>query len=351
MNRNARRGTAEPSEHVVDRVGEYCAHRLDDESTARIEAHLGSCAECAADFRAAVELRCAALRSLEAHPTAERLVELAASRSDTSTAAVEAAPLVGAESPRGEAALTEAETVHLHRCHACREDQAFLGTLPPFSALDSEAASSVDRAGRGISTDRDASATRDLRSFPRHRAWFTRGWLGGAALAAAALIAILIWPEPARDLELSGLARLDPIPVHISRAVAEDELEDLRLRGLEAYAEGRYVEAASRFDEAHTRMPENAEILIFLGSSQALSAPTDPEALETARETLREALDRSERLEERREAQWQLAQIELASGKPDAALVLLHVLAESDALRAGAARDLLEKIDSMRAGD
>jgi hypothetical protein len=279
------------NEHVVDEMADYLDGRLAPERRARIEAHLGSCADCAADFSFARELRDETIRQGLRHLEPERLVELASG--------VAPAP-------------TEGEARHLERCEMCREELEWMRSLPA------------------------EEQARRAKVVPLHR---HRGaWL----LLAATVAALVLWPR-GTERDFSRLARLEPIPVQLTRDVPTGPFEQERVAGLERYSNSDWAGAREAFTRALQVQPGSEEIRLYLGSAELLDGEVAA-AVDRLHGLAEDAADPRIRVE----ARWQLANGLLLAGREPEAVELLEDLAAGEGRRAGPARELLERVRSER---
>lgn len=147
-------------------------------------------------------------------------------------------------------------------------------------------------------------------------------------------------PEP----EFSEHARFQPIPIRIPESPDSIPHQDVTLRGLEAYSRGQFGEASAALTRARETNPGSAEVLIFLGSSLFLLGQEDPTHLENAREALHAATRAAQTTDERHEATWQLANVELARDNGNEAIQLLRQVQAENGPRSPAAAELLQEL-------
>jgi Flp pilus assembly protein TadD len=137
------------------------------------------------------------------------------------------------------------------------------------------------------------------------------------------------------------LARIEPLPVRISRSVAEPgSFEAARVRGLEHYRDGDYDVAAAAFGDALTLKPGDAEILVYLGSTELLRGDD-----ERAARYLEAGLAVAEAAPLREELLWQLANARLRAGNVAGAKQALSKVVELGRAHASEARQLLDSIE------
>jgi hypothetical protein len=273
--------------HVGLMIADLLAGRLAPDEVRELEEHVKDCSECAADLAWARELRDRALRDGLRHIEPTRVVA------------------IGAGAP-----LTEAETLHLETCDACRREVRW-----------SEGVEEGDAEEEGP----------PLRVPPRW-AW--------AALAAAAAVVLALWLPRTGTRDSAGLARLERLPVRITRsAPAAGSFEEARLLGLEAYAAGEWSAAREFLGRAAGMEAGDAEILLYLGSAEALSG--DPKR---GAATLERAVGLAEDPIVRDEASWQLANARIASGEAERVGDLLRDITSRGGRRRDDARALLDAL-------
>jgi Putative zinc-finger/Tetratricopeptide repeat len=282
------------SRHVVDEVVEYLEGRLSPERRAEADAHLSECEECAADYAFARESRDAAVREGRRHLTPERIVELAED---------------GAPAP------TEDEARHLQRCERCSAEVSWMRSTPPV----------VDALGGKVVP------------VPGAR----RPWTAFLLLAAS-LAAIVLWQSGGGDRHLDRLARLEPLPVHLTREAPTDPFEQDRLRGLQRYSESDWDGARQALARALAARPDREELRLYLASAALLGGDTAA-AIRGLRSLVASADPRI-----REEADWQLANALLLTGDAEEAISLLEDMTGGTGRHAADAAELLGRIDSSR---
>jgi len=274
------------SDHVVDQIADYLADRLDDKAVRAVKKHVAGCEECAADFEFAREFQEQAVMQGAAHPYPDRIMTVAIDRKSA----------------------TATERAHLANCRDCRAEITWIAQT-----------SQVPPAARPL-----------------------RRWIWGAGVVAlAAVIALLVLlpgDRSGQDDALRPLARIEPLPVHISRGPVEPgSFEALRPRGLELYRDERDTAAGEQFALA-AAVRRYAEIYLYRGSVELLLGRPQLAATffgavvgSTTDETLEEM------------ATWQLANAELAADRQEGAeAALARVVAMEGAHTAAAAALLAE---------
>jgi tetratricopeptide (TPR) repeat protein len=224
----------------------------------------------------------------------------------------------------GPGEASEVERAHLASCAQCRRELDWASELPEADQVDEE--DDLGESGSGAEPSRP-------RSLPTRWAW------AGFAAAAVVLTLILVPRGPGPDL--AALARVEPLPVRITRAVPEPgSFEEARLMGLDSYAAGDYADARGHLARSLELEPNNGEMLLYLGSAELLLGE-----LESAMEHFRAARDRSPDGVVRDEAAWQSANAALLGGRREEAVNLLEQLGNYDGSRGDDARALLEQLD------
>jgi len=264
------------SDHVSLELADFLEDRLTPSRRGELEAHLEGCPECAAELAFARHFRESALAQGLMHLRPERIVELAGSSGEP----------------------TDAERVHLDACDVCRGEMHWAESGPTADDPGSDAG--------------DPPAPGNSRR-PLFRLWIP------AAAAIAALLAVFITLVAPRlrtgGPEFADLILAEPLPVRINRSAAPpDSFATARLLGLESYQDGNYALARDRFREALGVRPEDAEMLLYSGSTELLlgDAATAATHLEAGLRTAgSDAL--------RAELAWQLADALLEQGDRDGA--------------------------------
>jgi len=287
------------TEHVTQELADYLNGRLTPDRRREVDAHVEACGECAAELAFATRLVDSARSQGIAHLHPDRIVALA-------------------DAPAG---ATSAERDHLEACDACRAELGWAANVSTGHALD--------------------LAVAERPPAPRHL--WSRLWVpAGAALAVAAAVAIVfIGPRFAREAsDPAGLIEARPLPVRFSRSAAPtDSFDSARLGGLEAYQEGDYRAARVRFGEALAIRPDDAETLLYAGSTALLL--DDPAGAAPLLET---GLQHTDRQPLREQLYWHLADARLELGDIGAARDALEEVSELGQGRAQAARRLLKAL-------
>jgi tetratricopeptide (TPR) repeat protein len=286
--------------HIIEQIADYLENRLSPEQRREFEMHRDECDDCAAELAFVIRLRAEAMAQGMVHIGAERIVALAADRG----------------------AATPAESEHLAVCGDCRRD------------LEWAAAGADDETA----TEEEPDAERRRRAAPS----FARRWWPAAAVAAAAVVAALIFlPRGSvNDRMPAGLARIEPLPVQITRAVVEPgTFEAARLRALELYRDGDYTGAHNTFGEALAMRQEDPEMLLYLGSCELLLG-----AAADATRHLETGLERTDHPALREELYWQLAQARIVTGDAQGARRALEAAAGISGRHTADARAQLEEI-------
>ena len=160
-------------------------------------------------------------------------------------------------------------------------------------------------------------------------------------MAAAAVVLTLILVPRGADVDYAGLARVEPLPVRVTRSVPEaGSFEEIRLLGLDAYAAGDFAAAREYLLRAVELEPDNGEMLLYLGSTELLEGQ-----VEAAIDHLEKARERSPDGAVKDEAAWQLANAALLDGRPEDAVRVLEKIGEFDGRRAEDARALLDSLN------
>jgi anti-sigma factor RsiW len=282
--------------HIELEIADLVAGRLPDERRREAEEHVKRCDRCARELAWAERLRDDALREGLRHVAPMRIVEMGAGRESA----------------------TDAERQHLDLCADCRQELEWTQRRANADEEEGEEGSIPTRVQRPW----------------RYRAW---PWIAAAA-AAVAVVLILLPDRP--GIDLSTIAVVEPLPVRITRDVPPSgSSEAARLLGLEAYSAGDWASARDALSSAAAMRPDDAEILLYLGSAELLDGDTAAAAdpLLSA-----ERLATGTRLRE--EASWQLANLALLAGRKDDATERLDQLAAGDGHRAGDAREMLARL-------
>ena len=297
--------------HILELIADYLENRLTPEQRREVEMHRDRCGECGAALAFAMKLQEEALAQGLAHIRPDRIVALAAERN----------------------AATTVEQQHLDSCESCRRE------------LEWASAGKEDEALAGEDADEDSRR----RATPS----FARRWWPAVTVAAAALIAFLIFlPRGSRDTvtpiprelhettDYSSLARIEALPVRINRSAVEPgTFEAARLRGLELYRDADYAGARAALEEALALRPGDAEMLLYLGSAELLQGNPAGAAVHLAT-----GVSRADTPALREELLWQLVQAHLAANNREDATATLEEVVALAGRRAGDAGRLLAEI-------
>jgi len=286
------------SDHVLDAMLDYLAGNLSASRRQEIEEHVARCEECAQQFDWARKLRDEALAQDLAHLTATRILDLATGS--------------GAEQ-------SDSEREHFDRCPDCRAEVDWARSLPS-----------------------EADALVEERSAPHRRTPIAWWWPAlGLATAAVALALLFFLPRPAKDL--GRLARIEPLPVEVTRDAGDGgALARQRRRGLELYAAGDYSAARDSLLEALQHGTDDA-VSLYLASSELLLGMR-----EAALDRLRPLSQRASDGALREEALWQLANAALVAGSIAESERTLRELVAMGDYHATDAAALLDRIEAAR---
>jgi tetratricopeptide (TPR) repeat protein len=289
------------NEHVVSWVSDYLAQDLSPERSREIEKHLDGCEECSADFAWVRELKEQALRDGVRHLAATRIVELASA---------------------GDDAAVDSERQHLAACTFCRGEIAW-------ARKDHDTAEAEKRPiGPSRSSRSEQRSRLDSSFLP---------WLWVAVAAAAILAVVFLIPRGPR---VGGLARVKPLDVTLTRgAVEPGSFEESRDLGLEAYRKRDYEAAIDHLSRAAEMRPDDADVWLYAGSAHLLL-----DRHVRAANNLRRAVEAAPNPMLRREAQWQLANAELAADRLEEARAILESLAHRAGGRRAEAAELLVEL-------
>jgi tetratricopeptide (TPR) repeat protein len=290
------------SDHVVGDIVDYLEGRLDPDREQVFENHLAECAECATDYAVALQFHEHGVQEGLRHLDAERIAVLASEL---------------------ESRITEFEQRHLDDCEDCRTEYEWAKAHP--GEVEWDAIVSTRESARRVDTPR--------------KSW-RWGWKPvGVGLAAAAAAILLIIALPDRH-DISELARIEPLPVRISRAsVTPGTFEAFRLRGLELYRSGDYEAALEHLGRAFDAKPEDDEVPLYIGSAHLmLGQPQDAARFfkSVSNKTSNDAI--------REECLWQLANAQIAAGLIAAANSTLDEVSSAAGPHAADARGLLEEL-------
>lgn len=289
------------SEHVVNWVSDFLARDLSPERSREIDEHLSDCPDCSADVAWVRELKDQALRDGVRHLPAARVVELAST---------------------GDDAAADSERQHLAACTFCRGEIAW-------ARKDHD---STESDKRPVGPSRRSQSVRRPRPVSSIPPW---AWI--ALVAATVLIVVFLIPRGPR---VSGLARVKPLDVTLTPgAVQPGSFEESRRLGLEAYRKRDYDSAVDHLSRAAELRPDDAAVLLYVGSAHLL---LDRHA--RAAHDLRRAVEAAPNPMLRREAQWQLANAALAADRLEEARGILDSLAHRAGSRRAEAAELLVEL-------
>ena len=290
------------SDHVVGDIVDYLEGRLDPDREQVFKNHLAECADCAADYAVALQFHEHGVKEGLRHLDAERIAVLAS---------------------EPEARITEFEQQHLDGCENCRSEYEWAKTHPGEDEWD--AIVSTRESARRVDTPR--------------KSW-RWGWKpAGVGLAAAAAAILLIIALPDRR-DISDLARIEPVPVRISRAsVTPGTFEAFRLRGLELYRSEDYAAALEHLGRAYDAKPEDDEVPLYIGSAHLMLGQ-----LQDAARFFKAVSNKTSNDAIREESLWQLANAQIAAGLVTEARSVLEEVIASAGPHAADARALLEEL-------
>lgn len=311
------------SEHVGSEILDFVERRLDEARMREIQRHLDTCEDCAADVAFARELREQAAAQGLRHLPPERVVALAAG-----------------DSPSAE------ERGHLDGCSACREEVAWAERQDPIDTILPAVAPP------------EIGPSPSARGERRGPAW---QWIWGGVTAAAAALAVFFLlpldrgtepqppvpaPVPPRTSpppSIAGLARLDPLPVRLTRAPAEPGFDEERVAGLEAYQAADYPAAIEHFRRALAVRPAHDETALYLGSAELMTRNAT-----AAEATLAPLAERAPDPVIRSEALWRLANARVLLEREADALATLRLLRDLGGERDTDAAALIAAIERAR---
>jgi tetratricopeptide (TPR) repeat protein len=286
--------------HILERIADYLENRLAPDERREFEVHRDECNDCAAAVAFAMKLQAEAMAQGLVHIRPERIVALSADRN----------------------AATREESQHLDACESCRRELEW-------------AASGTDEEAAGEEPDAEIRR-RAARSFAR------RWWPAGAVVLAAVIATLIFLPRGPRDAgDTGGIMRIEPLPVNISRGLVEEGTFDAaRLRALVLYRDADYAGARAAFEEALALRDGDAEMLLYLGSTELLQG--SPARAAAHLEAAAGAPGAAPALRE--EALWQLAHAHLAADRRQDATATLEEVAALDGRHADNARRLLAEL-------
>jgi len=277
------------SDHIVDLLGDYLEDRLDRATCAAVEAHVSGCRDCAADLAFARALRAQGEAARADHLAPERIVAIVT----------------------GEVPISAGEKAHLDACTECSREAAWVRATPP-----------VPEVARGSARRRVVA------------------WAAGITAVAAVVATLVLMPSTPDPARSRSLARYEALPVHVVRGgeAGQDPASLHRARGLEAYADGRYEDAAVELRPIAAAA--DAETRLYLGSALLMLQRPDEARLELEAAA---SGDHSPAFMDL--ALWQLANAQLAGGDGAAARLTLQRLRDLGGIHASAAGDLLAALE------
>jgi hypothetical protein len=240
---------------------------------------------------------------------------------------------------------------HLGVCDACAEE--LFAHAPTVAAIHEApgrvAAGLRPRENAASAGSRARRALKALGDWLAPRTW-AEAWRPLLPAAALATLVVLLARSPGGPADLSGLARIEPLPYRRieTRAAGADEGRRLLARGMEAYERASWSEAAGLLARAtplvrDPRAPEAAEQATLLAGVSYLMADRPDSAeicLRPARvSSLPVVADR---------ARWYLAQAALRRGDATAALALLDSLAAGSPGYASRAAEQAREVRGVR---
>ena len=280
------------NDHVLDELADLLEGRCTPQRRLLLQQHLDACAECSEALAFLSEFQGAALAQGRMHLRAERIVALSTTPES----------------------ILEVEQRHLDRCAACRGELDW----------------AKERPGEGAHV-----------AGPRTKRPLLRRWpLAAAAAAVLSVSALYLFRGVDDASNVAVLARIEPMRVPLSRSVAEmDSFAKLRLGAFEHYRDARYESARASLQAALELAPDNAEILLYLGSTELLLRNA-PRALQL----LQVAVQRSDEPPLSEQILWQLAQAQLTLGDGEAATQTLEQVLALQRGHAAQAQELLEAL-------
>ncbi len=301
--------------HVTDEVLDYLEERLAPERVRAIRAHLACCPACASLYAHAEELHRDVREKGARHLHPDRLLEL----SD--------APL---------AVESEEEKAHISDCQLCRQQLAWLRSLPQPRELDPGA-----REAQPLRRDHPAWPAALIASLRRIPNW---GW--GTALTGAvvtALLVVMLRPTEHGPF-YPDLAHIEPLEVQWPRgATVASDFTTVYRDGLERYAAGDYAGAVAPLLQAAQLNPKHEAVFLLIGSAYLLQGKTS-EAIAALERSLANTTDPA--LIE--EAKWQLANAHLAAADPEGARARLEEIVSMRESRFSEAEALLKRLAAVK---
>jgi tetratricopeptide (TPR) repeat protein len=286
------------NDHVTPEIADFLHRRLPADRMAEVQRHVEACAACAAEMAFAERFQQQAIAEDAVHLHPDRVIALAA------------APTPSASEQR-----------HLDACDSCRGELEWALRRP---GEPSRALGDADHARAGWA-----------------RRFSPKLWIPGVAVAAAVALLLIVRPgEKDHGIEPAALAHIAPLPVLISRSPVEPgSFQAVRLRGFELYRDADYEAARAQLNQALALKPDDAEMLLYLGSSELLLGRTD-----RAVELLQRGVAQATPPALGEELHWQLANALLASGAIDDARSELRHVVDAGRRHQGEATRLLEQV-------
>lgn len=288
------------SRHVESQLADYVHGRLVGDQNTEVKKHLDECTECGADYRWILAFREDGRAEGVHHLTPERIVDIAkAADADT------------------------LEQHHLKGCQDCMSELAWVRE------------NTREEAHPQLLEIPESSEGR--RPFPVRALW-------AAGLAAAAMLTVfLLIPREAGEESIATLAELSPLSVSVTRAHSEPGTFEAHLtEGLNRYADGNYVEAHARLQEALGIRPDHEVALLYSASSSLFTGR--PQEAEAVLIGLRQASLATVRTE----ARWLSIQSRLLQEDGAGALALLDDLSLLPERHRSDARTLRERLRTGR---
>ena len=223
---------------------------------------------------------------------------------------------------------------HLAACDECAADYAFA-----FRLRDASMMTPVDASLAEFLSTLEMPAAPRTQRVQRFAMRPTR--VAVSFLAAAAALLLLLRPWSGDDF--AAIARLEPLPVSITREVPDpDSFAEARLQALSAYRNADYATALALCESALQRRAGDGELTIYAASAEALLQRRP----ESARRLDGLLADTTQPAAILREARWQRAQLALLAGDASRARTELEFLAQQSGIRQELARQQLDSLDA-----
>lgn len=237
-------------------------------------------------------------------------------------------------------AVTSARVrAHLASCDECAADYAFAFRLRDAS-LTTQADAELVAFLSTIEAPAIAATHRTEAGRTSRRLTVRPTRVGLSLLAAAAAVVLLLRPWSSDDF--ASLARLEPLPVNITREVPEaGSFEAARMAALGAYRSADYAAALTLCENALRMRPVDGELRIYAASAEALLGRL-PAAASRLDSVLADATQPPAIL---REARWQRAQVALLADDKARAREELDCRAATNGLRQEDARAQIHALD------